>query len=99
MTRMVLFFRDVHLARESLRLHDRRVQLHLVGIGTAEVDVLGERQPNRIRTLYELKLLGIVWSEVRSAGEDVAEVASRSVVLIQRRETENQIHSLEDARQ
>src|SRR5262245_33350665 len=77
-------FRRRQLARESLGSHDRCMELDFVCIRPAEVDVPGQREPQRARQLRILDLLKIVRSEVRRTGEQIAEVRRRSIVLIQR---------------
>ena len=57
--RLLLWYR--FLAREAFGLHDRLVQFDFVRIGPAEVDILGQHQPDRVCSLGILKMMCLIW--------------------------------------
>ena len=85
--------------RETLGLEYRGVQLQFVGVRTAEIDGPGHRDPCRRCVLREHDRRQAVGPEVGAGREHLPEVAGRRVVLIERRDIQNEIHRLEDARQ
>src|SRR5262245_21152205 len=85
--------------RKPLGLQDRVPQRDFVRIRSSEVDARGQREPERTDALRKLHRLRMVGREVRRAREQLTEIGRGRVVLIQRRQAENQVHGLEDARQ
>src|SRR5262245_17728449 len=84
--------------RKPLGSPDRVPQGDLVRIRSTEVDARRQREPERAGMLRKLHRLRVVGCEVRRAREQLTEISRRGVVLIQRRQAENQVHGLENAR-
>src|SRR5215831_5726133 len=78
---------------QPLRPQDRAAQRHLVAVRTREIDAPRERGPQRVGSIERNRDEG-VRSEIGTAGEDVAQIGRRRIVLVQRRDSEQQIHRL-----